>query len=223
MLRCQWRMIGDPAKKLNRALRFKPVPVLERLVAMKCTLSILKTEPSDAKGGDIVADNLCSTRKAQQDVGRCIVTEGYGHLQKCPQRYLDARIGIFVLQGAIGLGQNTVLWQKAYWLVQRELSLLYLMQDRQCQWQFEDGLHWRVRSWVEIAVQRSTGQRASHGYLSMRVRGNGTNLLLERRLRDCWASDESKEQVKAHEFSLGHRQHQAIAKLILLAIQAMRN
>jgi hypothetical protein len=77
------------------------------------------------------------------------------------------------------------------------------MQDGHRQRQLEDGLHRRMRGWIEIAVQWSTRQRASHGYLSMRVCSNGTNLLLERWLRDCWADKESKEQAKTHEFSLG--------------------
>jgi hypothetical protein len=120
-------MIADLAKKLDRPLRFKPVSVLEGRIA--------------------------TTRKAQQDVGRCIVAEGDSHLQKRPQGHVNSCIRIFVLQGAVGLGQNSVLWPEAYRLVQRELSLLHLTQDRQRQRQFEDGLHWRVRAWIEIAVQ----------------------------------------------------------------------
>ena len=153
MPRAQRRVIADPAKKLDRALRFKPVPILSVHIAMQRVFSILKMKAGDSKRSDVVADNRWTARKPQQDVRRCIVADGNSHLQKRPQGDVNASLRILILQWTIGLWQNTVLWQEANRLVQRELTLLHLVQNRQSQRQFEYGLHGGVGIWIEVAAQ----------------------------------------------------------------------
>src|ERR1700740_2611131 len=99
--------------------------------------------------------------------------------------------------------QNEILRLETDRLIQRELSLFHLMQDRQSKRQFEHGLHWRVGFGIDVAVHRRTGQRAGYGYPCVRVCCNITNLLLERRLSDGEADKERKDQAKTHVPNLG--------------------
>jgi hypothetical protein len=77
------------------------------------------------------------------------------------------------------------------------------MQDGEGEREFEDGLHGRVRGWIEVAVERRprgwARQGAGDGDFAVGVGGYGLDLLLERLLWVCGGGESKKEkQCGAH-------------------------
>ena len=157
MFQGQRRMIGDDTKKSDGTSRLEPIVVLERMIAMKGTLVVPQLKAGHPQGGDVVSDGLGSAGQSKQNVGGCIVAERDRHLQKLSQGHIDASLRILVLKWAIGPGKNKVRSQERDRLVERELSLLYLMKDRKSQRQFEDRLHRRMGLRIDVAIQRHPG------------------------------------------------------------------
>lgn len=138
VLRGERRVVADSAKELDGSRGLKPVSILEGDFAMKRVFSILEMKAGDAERGDIVVDRTGTTGDAKQDVGGYVVTERDGEAQEFLHGNIDAGLGVFVLQRAVGMGQEAVLGKEADGLVEGELALLDLMQDGQSQRQFED-------------------------------------------------------------------------------------
>ncbi len=139
----------------------------------------------DSERGEIVDDNLRAAGEPKKDVGGGIVAETDGQSKKFAQGQVDAGMRIFVLKRTERLGEYQVGIFKGDELIQCKSAFFDLMEDGENQRKFENGLHWRVGGWIEVAVEWGAGERAGDGNFSVRARSDGLDLLLERLLTEC--------------------------------------
>ena len=120
---------------------------------MKHGFAVLKMEAANPERGNRRCDRLRAAHEAQQNVGCYIVAERNVQSQKLAQGHIDPGIRILILQRTVDVRQDAVLRKEPHRLIQRKRALLDLMQNRDCERQLEDGLHGRLRVWIEVAIQ----------------------------------------------------------------------
>jgi hypothetical protein len=74
------------------------------------------------------------------------------------------------------MGQNAIAGAEADFVVQRKVSAFDQVQRGESEGSFEDGLHRRMRVWIEIAIERGARQRARDGYLAVSFARNRGDL-----------------------------------------------
>ena len=94
MVLCKWRVIANCTQKLNSATWFKPIPVLEAVVAVKRSFSILEMNPVG--------------EEPKQNIGGRFVAHRNRQLQKCLQGQVDVSTRIQNLQRAMNWKRDQV-------------------------------------------------------------------------------------------------------------------
>src|SRR5580692_10366215 len=120
---------------------------------MKDSFIVLKMKAANPESGDIRVDRLRAAHQAQQNVRSYIVAQRNRQSQKLVQGHIDSGIRILILQRTVDVRQDAVLGKEPHRLIQRKRALLDLIQNRQSERQLEDGLHGRLRVWIEVAIQ----------------------------------------------------------------------
>jgi hypothetical protein len=101
MFGCQRRMVADPAEKLNGSPRLKPVSILEIMLTVKSAFVVAQMKSSNSQRSHIVIDNFGAAGESKQHISGSVIAECNRHLHKISQRYLDACVRVFVLEGTV--------------------------------------------------------------------------------------------------------------------------